>query len=144
MSFKADPSNLIKYFTDTKQDISVYVRYPQAGQIQRKNLSTQIRPFRGLRIGASLSVRYKLEDQSNAWSQNLPIVEFKARTGDRYIVTAGIGENALAAPRAHYQRLSITRRQPQDPLLAHTDVRGGPSIPPRQGTDHQRRAVRVP
>ncbi|RUP49056.1 hypothetical protein BC936DRAFT_143369 [Jimgerdemannia flammicorona] len=117
VSLDANSSNLIKYFTDTKQDISVYVRYLQTGQIQIKNLSTQIRPFRGLRIGASLSVRYKLEDQSNAWSQNLPIVEFKARAGGRYIVTAGIGENALVfstAPLTQFVDRMVNIEQPAD------------------------------
>ncbi|CAG8548649.1 12138_t:CDS:2 [Racocetra persica] len=68
-------------------DIRVYVRYLQTGQIEKK-LLTDIRILGGLRIGISISIRYTLENNSKVWSSDFSVIELKACSGGRYIVTA--------------------------------------------------------
>ena len=79
---------LFAYFNDTTQDVHIYVRYLQTGQIERKSLSKQVRPIGGISIGALLSIRHELESGGHAWSCDLYITEYKALYGGRYIVTA--------------------------------------------------------
>jgi hypothetical protein len=81
--------------THPKNDIWVYVRYLQTGQIERKLLSKNVRMLGGLRIGAPIAIYHTLENGENAWSNNLLIVELKACAGGRYIVTAGSKENSI-------------------------------------------------
>ncbi|GBC03682.1 hypothetical protein RclHR1_05260004 [Rhizophagus clarus] len=88
-------SNLIENFTHPKNDVWVYVRYLQTGQIERKLLSKNVRMLGGLRIGITISVCYILENGSSAWSDSLPIVELKACAGGRYIVTAGSNNDVI-------------------------------------------------
>ncbi|RIA98449.1 hypothetical protein C1645_798354 [Glomus cerebriforme] len=87
--------NLIENFTYPKNDIWVYVRYLQTGQIEKKLLSKDIRTLGGLRIGITIAVYYILENGSSTWSDNLSIVELKACAGGRYIVTAGSEANTI-------------------------------------------------
>ncbi|PKY38115.1 hypothetical protein RhiirA4_537014 [Rhizophagus irregularis] len=87
--------SLIENFTHPKNDVWVYVRYLQTGQIEKKLLSKNVRMFGGLRIGITIAVCYTLENGSNAWSDNLSIVELKACAGGRYIVTAGSESNVI-------------------------------------------------
>lgn len=86
---------LFAYFNNTAQDIHVYVRYLQTGQIERKSLSKQVRPAGGISLGATLSIRYELESGDHVWSGDLQITEFKACYGGHYIITAGVGSNAI-------------------------------------------------
>ena len=86
---------LFAYFNDTSQDVHVYVRYLQTGQIERKSLSKQVRPTGGISLGAGLSIRYELESGDHAWSSDLNITEFKACYGGRYVITAGVGPSAV-------------------------------------------------
>ncbi|KAI6573808.1 hypothetical protein MCOR09_002648 [Pyricularia oryzae] len=92
---KSNGEDLFAYFNDAAPDVHVYVRYLQTGQIERKSLSKQVRPIGGINIGATLSVRYALESGGHAWSCDLPITEFKACYGGQYIITAGVGSNAI-------------------------------------------------
>lgn len=92
---QANPDGVIKMLGGNKQGVVVYVRYLETGQIQRKKLATQVRPYRGLRLGASLAVRQWNEDGSYSWSDDLTIVHLKAWPGGRYAVTAGLGENTV-------------------------------------------------
>ncbi|ELQ33830.1 hypothetical protein OOU_Y34scaffold00870g7, partial [Pyricularia oryzae Y34] len=92
---KSNGEELFAYFNDASPDVHVYVRYLQTGQIERKSLSKQVRPIGGITIGATLSVRYALESGGHAWSCDLPITEFKACYGGQYIITAGVGSNAI-------------------------------------------------
>ncbi|KAH7630361.1 hypothetical protein B0T09DRAFT_321650 [Sordaria sp. MPI-SDFR-AT-0083] len=86
---------LFGYFNDTSQDVHVYVRYLQTGQIERKSLSKRVRPVGGISLGAELSIRYELESGDHAWSGDLHITEFKACYGGRYVITAGVGPTAI-------------------------------------------------
>ncbi|KAL9628241.1 MAG: hypothetical protein Q9164_007350 [Protoblastenia rupestris] len=86
---------LFTYFKDTIQDVHVYVRYLDTGQIERKSLSKQVRPIGGISIGAPLSIRHELESGGYAWSCDLHITEFKACYGGQYIVTTGVGSSAI-------------------------------------------------
>ena len=83
------------YFQDTIQDVHVYVRYLQTGQIERKSLLKQVRPIGGISIGAPLSIRHELESGGHAWSCDLHITEFKACYGGQYIITTGVGSSAI-------------------------------------------------
>ncbi|KAK4101832.1 hypothetical protein N658DRAFT_530591 [Parathielavia hyrcaniae] len=86
---------LFAYFSNTTQDVHVYVRYLQTGQIERKSLSKRVRPIGGISLGAALSIRHELEAGDHAWSGELHITEFKACYGGRYIITAGLGSTAI-------------------------------------------------
>ncbi|CAI2177195.1 17280_t:CDS:2 [Funneliformis geosporum] len=88
-------SNLIENIIYPKNDIWVYVRYLQTGQIEKKLISKNVRMLGGLRTGISISILENLENGSSAWSENLSIVELKACAGGRYIVTAGSGDKAI-------------------------------------------------
>ncbi|CAG8603071.1 9749_t:CDS:2 [Ambispora gerdemannii] len=90
---KPNLANLVKNFTYPKNDIWVYVRYLQTGQIEKKLLSENVRMLGGLRIGISIAICYALENGSCTWSDSLSIVELEACAGGRYIVTAGSKEN---------------------------------------------------
>lgn len=76
------------YYDGTAGDVHVYVRYLQTGQIERKSLSRQVRPAKGLSIGAALSIRYDLDSDGHAWSSDLCLTEFRACQGGMYIITA--------------------------------------------------------
>jgi hypothetical protein len=80
---------------NTAQDVHVYVRYLQTGQIERKSLSKQVRPIGGISLGTALSIRHELGSGDHAWSRDLQIAEFKACYGGRYIVTVGVGSAAI-------------------------------------------------
>ncbi|PKK42611.1 hypothetical protein CI102_14855 [Trichoderma harzianum] len=86
---------LFAYLNNTIQDVHVYVRYLQTGQIESKCLSKQVRPIGGISIGAALSIRYELESGGHAWSSDLHIIEFKACYGGQYVITAGAGSSAI-------------------------------------------------
>ncbi|KAL7899216.1 hypothetical protein HDV63DRAFT_403272 [Trichoderma sp. SZMC 28014] len=86
---------LFAYLNNTTQDVHVYVRYLQTGQIERKNLSKQVRPIGGISIGAALCIRYELESGGHVWSNDLHITEFKACYGGQYVITAGAGSSAI-------------------------------------------------
>ncbi|CAG8699714.1 13850_t:CDS:2, partial [Funneliformis mosseae] len=88
-------NNLIENITYPKNDILVYVRYLQTGQIEKKLISKNVRMLGGLRTGIPISILENFENGSSAWSDNLLIVELKACAGGRYIVTAGSGDNAI-------------------------------------------------
>ncbi|CAG8743995.1 8659_t:CDS:2, partial [Funneliformis caledonium] len=88
-------NNLIENITYPKNDIWVYVRYLQTGQIEKKLISKNMRMLGGLRTGISISILENFENGSSAWSDNLLIVELKACAGGRYIVTAESGDNAI-------------------------------------------------
>ncbi|KAK4675296.1 MLKL and TUDOR domains-containing protein [Podospora pseudoanserina] len=92
---KSSSDALFAYFNDTAQDVHVYVRYLQTGQIERKSLSKRVRPIAGISLGAALSIRHELESGDHAWSGDLHITEFKACYGERYIITAGVGSTAI-------------------------------------------------
>ncbi|KAK4182396.1 hypothetical protein QBC35DRAFT_172930 [Podospora australis] len=92
---EASSDALFAYFSDTAQDVHVYVRYLQTGQIERTSLSTRVRPIGGISLGAALSIRHELESGDHAWSKDLRITEFKACYGGRYIITAGVGSAAI-------------------------------------------------
>ncbi|EGZ70965.1 hypothetical protein NEUTE2DRAFT_159242 [Neurospora tetrasperma FGSC 2509] len=77
---------LFAYFNNTTQDVHIYVRYLQTGQIERKSLSKQVRPVGGISLGATLSIRYELESGDHGWSGDLQITEFKACVGSNAIV----------------------------------------------------------
>ncbi|CAG8546388.1 13189_t:CDS:2 [Ambispora leptoticha] len=91
---KPQLKKLIENYTYPKNDIWVYVRYLQTGQIERKLLSEDVRMLGGLRIGISIAICYTLENGS-CWSDSLSIVGLKACAGGRYIVTAGSKENTI-------------------------------------------------
>ena len=86
---------LFTYFKDTTQDVHVYVRYLETGQIERKSLSKQVRPIGGISIGAPLSIRHELKSGGHAWSCDIYITEFKACYGGQYIITTGVGSSAI-------------------------------------------------
>lgn len=86
---------LFAYFNDTPRDVHVYVRYLETGQIERKSLSKRVRPLGGISLGAAVSIRYELESGAHVWSEDLPITEFKACFGGRYVTTAGAGPSAV-------------------------------------------------
>ncbi|KAK4148149.1 uncharacterized protein C8A04DRAFT_33653 [Dichotomopilus funicola] len=86
---------LLGHFNNTAQDIHVYVRYLQTGQIERKSLLRQIRSAGGISLGAAVSVRRELESGGYAWSDDLHITEFQACYGGRYKITAGVGSSAV-------------------------------------------------
>lgn len=86
---------LFAYFNNTTQDVHIYVRYLQTGQIERKSLSKQVRPVGGISLGATLSIQYELESGDHGWSGDLQITEFKACYGGQYIITASVGSNAI-------------------------------------------------
>ncbi|KAL7952405.1 hypothetical protein V8C34DRAFT_319073 [Trichoderma compactum] len=86
---------LFAYLNNTTQDVHVYVRYLQTGQIESKSLSKQVRPIGGISIGAALSIRYELESGGHAWSSDLHITEFKACYGGRYVIATGAGSSAI-------------------------------------------------
>ncbi|CAG8735367.1 5368_t:CDS:2, partial [Funneliformis caledonium] len=88
-------NNLIENITYPKNDIWVYVRYLQTGQIEKKLISKNVQMLGGLRTGISISILENFENGSSVWSDNLLIVELKACTGGRYIVTAESGDNAI-------------------------------------------------
>jgi hypothetical protein len=94
-AMESSSDSLFSCFNDTTQDVYVYVRYLQTGQIERKSLSKRIRPIGGISIGAALSIRHELESGDHAWSCDLHITEFKACYGGRYIITAGTGSTAV-------------------------------------------------
>lgn len=87
---------LFAYFNNSAPDVYVYVRYLQTGQIERKSLSSQVRPIGGICIGAALSIQHELESNDYAWSSDLHITEFKACYGGQYTITAGVGSSAIA------------------------------------------------
>lgn len=87
--------DLFAYFNNTAQDVHVYVRYLQTGQVERKSLLKQVRPAGAISLGAAVSIRYELESGEHVWSGDLQITEFKACFGGRYIITAGVGSNAI-------------------------------------------------
>ena len=86
---------LFTYFKKTIQDVHVYVRYLETGQIERKSLSKQVRPIGGISIGAPLSIRHELKSGGHAWSCDLHITEFKACYGGQYIITTGVDSSAI-------------------------------------------------
>lgn len=86
---------LFTHFNNTAQDVHIYVRYVQTGQIERKSLLKQIRPAGGISLGAALSVQRELESGGYAWSDDLHITEFQACYGGRYNVTVGVGSSAV-------------------------------------------------
>lgn len=86
--------DMLTYFSDVTQDVHVYVRYLQTGQIERKSLSKRLRPIGGISVGATLSIRHGLESGGFAWSGDLCITEFKALYGGKYILTAGAGSTS--------------------------------------------------
>ncbi|GAB0146370.1 hypothetical protein EsHS_00006775 [Epichloe bromicola] len=92
---KSSSDALFAHFNDDFQDVKVYVRYLQAGQIELKSLSKQVRPIGGIFVGASLSIRHELESGEHAWGGDLHVTEFKACYGGEYIITAGAGANAI-------------------------------------------------
>jgi hypothetical protein len=77
------------------QDVRVYVRYLQTGQVERKSLSKQVRPIGGISIGAALSIRHELESGDHAWSCNFHITEFRACYGGQYVITAGVDPTSI-------------------------------------------------
>ncbi|KAJ4865033.1 hypothetical protein T069G_01563 [Trichoderma breve] len=85
----SNSNSLFTALNDTSQDVRVYVRYLQTGQIERKSLSRQVRPVGGFSVGAVLSIRYEMESGGYAWSSDLHITEFKACYGGHYVITAG-------------------------------------------------------
>ena len=87
---ESSSDGLFAYFNDTTRDVYVYVRYLQTGQIERKSLSKQVRPFGGISIGAALSIRHELESGDHVWSCDLRITEFRACYGGQYVITAGV------------------------------------------------------
>ncbi|TLS22803.1 uncharacterized protein PpBr36_05751 [Pyricularia pennisetigena] len=119
---KLNGEDLFSYFNDAAPDVHVYVRYLQTGQIERKSLSKQVRPIGGINIGATLSVRYALESGGHAWSCDLPITEFKACYGGQYIITAGVGSNAIVFS-TRPLKLSF------DTMLRHEDNSSSSVIP---------------
>ena len=86
---------LFTHLKDTNQDVHVYVRYLETGQIERKSLSKQVRPIGGISIGAPLSIRHELKGGGHAWSSDLHITEFRACYGGQYIITTGVGSSAI-------------------------------------------------
>ena len=92
---ESSSDGLFAYFNDTTQDVHVYVRYLQTGQIERKSLSKQVRPIGGISIGAALSIRHELESGDHAWSRDLHITEFKACYGGHYVITAGVDSTSI-------------------------------------------------
>ncbi|PHH87963.1 hypothetical protein CDD83_8164 [Cordyceps sp. RAO-2017] len=84
---------LFSCFSGATQDIYVYVCYLETGQIERKSLLRQIRPIRGIAVGATLSTRHEFESGAHAWGPDLRVTEFKACYGGQYIITAGTGSN---------------------------------------------------
>ncbi|QPH05014.1 hypothetical protein C2857_002459 [Epichloe festucae Fl1] len=92
---KSSSDALFAHFNDDFQDVKIYVRYLQTGQIELKSLSRQVRPIGGISIGASLSIRHELESDEHAWSVDLHVTEFKACYGGEYIITAGAGANSI-------------------------------------------------
>lgn len=92
---ESSSDSLFASFDGATQDVHVYVRYLQTGQIERKSLSTQVRPIGGISIGAAFSICHELESGDHAWSCDLHITEFKACYGGRYIITAGVGSAAI-------------------------------------------------
>ncbi|KAM5489909.1 hypothetical protein MaudMau93_002771 [Microsporum audouinii] len=86
--------NLFSCFSGAMQDIYVYVRYLQTGQIERKSLLRQIRPIGGIAVGATLSTRHEMESGAHAWGPDQHVTEFKACYGGRYTIAAGVGANA--------------------------------------------------
>ncbi|KAF3197218.1 hypothetical protein TWF679_003498 [Orbilia oligospora] len=92
---EASTESLFDYFSNTAQDVDIYVRYLQTGQIERKSLLRQIRPISGISVGAVVSIRHELEPGIYAWSSDFHITEFKACYGGKYIITAGTGLNAV-------------------------------------------------
>ncbi|PHH74477.1 hypothetical protein CDD80_3057 [Ophiocordyceps camponoti-rufipedis] len=86
--------HLLSCFSGATQDIYVYVRYLETGQIERKSLLTQIRPIGGIAVGAILSTRHEFESGAHAWGPDLRVTEFNACYGGQYIITAGTGSNA--------------------------------------------------
>lgn len=92
---ESSSDDLFAYFNDITQDVHVYVRYLQTGQIERKNLSKQVRPIGGISTGAALSIRHELESGDHAWSCDLHITEFKAYYGGQYVITAGVGSTSI-------------------------------------------------
>ncbi|UKZ74035.1 hypothetical protein TrVFT333_001689 [Trichoderma virens FT-333] len=91
---KSSSDAVFACLNNTTQDIHVYVRYLQTGQIERKSLSKQVRPIGGISTGAALSIRYELESGGHAWSSDLRITEFKACYGGQYVITAGADSSA--------------------------------------------------
>ena len=92
---ESSSNSLFSYFNDAAQDVHVYVRYLETGQIERKSLSKRVRPLGGISLGAALSIRHELESGDPVWSGDLPITEFKACYGGRYMITAGAGSTAI-------------------------------------------------
>ncbi|KAL7919034.1 hypothetical protein ACQKWADRAFT_302440 [Trichoderma austrokoningii] len=86
---------LFASLNNAAQDVYVYVRYLQTGQIESKSLSKQVRPVGSISVGAALSIRYELESGGHAWSSDLHVTEFKACYGGQYVITAGERSNAV-------------------------------------------------
>lgn len=82
-------------FRQTNQDVYVYVRYLQTGQIERKSLVEQIRPVAAISIGAELSIRHELDSGAHAWGRDLQITKFQAYCGGRYIITTAVGSATM-------------------------------------------------
>ncbi|PHH62898.1 hypothetical protein CDD81_6616 [Ophiocordyceps australis] len=85
--------DLFSCFSGATQDIYVYVRYLETGQIERKSLLRQIRPIGGIAVGATLSTRHEFESGAHAWGPDLHVTEFYACYGGQYNITAGTGSN---------------------------------------------------
>ena len=86
---------LFTYFEDIIQDVHVYVRYLETGQIERKSLSKQVRPIESISIDVSLSIRHELESDDHAWSCDFHITEFKTCYEGQYIITTNVGSSAI-------------------------------------------------
>ena len=85
---------LLANFNETNQDVHIYVRYLQTGQIERKSLMTQVRPVAAISVGAELSICYRLDSGDYVWSCDLQITQFQACFGGRYVITTGVGSAA--------------------------------------------------
>lgn len=81
-------SSISAYINGMPDEIYVYVRYLQTGQIECKSLSKQVRPAGGIVVGATLSICHELDSGERAWSGDFSIAEFKACQGGKYIITA--------------------------------------------------------
>lgn len=92
-----ESSNKILFvnFKETDQDVHVYVRYLQTGQIERKSLVTQVRPAAAIFVGAELSIFHGIDSGGHTWSCDLQITQFQACRSGRYIVTTGVGSAAI-------------------------------------------------
>lgn len=77
--------------TKVDDDGAVFVRNLQTGQIMKKTLATEVRPYRGLRLGAPISIRRYLYNGQPSWSVNLNITGLKAQSGGQYVIEVSNG-----------------------------------------------------